>query len=111
MRVFLSGKISDDPDYKAKFKKAQKALEAKGCVVLSPAILPLGFEYEAYMRICFAMLDECDAICLLPDWGESAGARREQMYANVSNKKIFYLNAKGETSLSFCVDDRAKKPK
>lgn len=95
MRVFLSGKISDDPDYKAKFKQAQKWLESKGCVVLSPAILPLGFDYEAYMRMCFAMMEGCDVVCLLPNWKESAGARREQRYAEFTGKRIMNLEEIG----------------
>ena len=46
--VYIAGKITGDPDYRAKFEHAAEVLTSVGYTVLSPAILPSeGFEYEA----------------------------------------------------------------
>ena len=77
MKIYISGKITGDSDYKGKFARAEEKLKAAGHVVMNPAILPDGFEYDEYMRICLVMLDVCDAIYLLTDWRQSGGARKE----------------------------------
>lgn len=81
--VYLAGKISGDLDnYRAKFNAAAARLESLGYAVMNPAILPsTGFEYQHYMCITLAMLDGCDAICLLPCWEESPGACNEVRFA------------------------------
>jgi len=88
MKIYISGKITGDPNYREKFTKAQKYLESKGHVVLNPAELPEGMEYEDYMHIGFAMIDVADAICMLCGWGESDGAVRENLYAKAKQKSI-----------------------
>ena len=81
MKIYISGKITGDSDYKGKFARAEEKLKAAGHVVMNPAILPDGFEYDEYMRICLVMLDVCDAIYLLTDWRQSEGARKEYNHA------------------------------
>ena len=44
--VFITGKITGDPNYREKFNKAQKELEEEGYIVLNPEKSALGFEYE-----------------------------------------------------------------
>lgn len=89
--VYIAGKISDDPDYKRKFAAARKELERAGFIVLDPSILPSsGFEYDAYIRISTAMMDECAAVCFLPDWAESGGARKEFARATARGQYIFF---------------------
>lgn len=91
--VYIAGKISGDPNYKLKFMTAQKNLEKIGFIVLSPAWLPSkGFEYEAYIRMSEAMLIECDAVCMLPDWKDSPGAARELAVAKAYKKEIYFYN-------------------
>ena len=87
--VYLAGKITGDEGYRKKFARAAKKLGEAGCVVVSPAVLPDGFAYEAYMRMTSAMLDECDAVCMLPDWVDSHGARYEYGRATAMGKPIF----------------------
>ena len=77
MKIYISGKITGDSDYKAKFARAEEKLKAAGHAVMNPAVLPDGFGYDEYMSICHAMLDVCDAIYLLTDWRQSEGARKE----------------------------------
>ncbi len=92
MTVYLAGKITGLDDYKQKFDAAQKFMEEKGYTVLSPTILPSkGFSYDAYIRMSSAMLRECDAICLLPNWRDSNGANKEYAEALASGKTIFEL--------------------
>ena len=37
--------------------------------------------YEEYMKMCFCMLDMCEAIFMLKGWSKSCGANREYGYA------------------------------
>jgi hypothetical protein len=76
-KVYLLGKITGDKDYRRKFAVAEEKLKRLGYKVMSPAILPDGWEYDSYIRISAAMLGECGTICLLPDWTESRGAVME----------------------------------
>ena len=88
MKIFISGKITGDPNYREKFNKVEKRLKEEGYIVLNPAMLPDGFKYEDYMNICFAMLMACEAIYLLKDHMESPGSGREKMMAGVWCKQI-----------------------
>ena len=67
MKVYLSGKITGDDEYRWKFMDAQTALELNGHVVLNPALLPTGLDEDDYMRIALAMLDSADMMVCLPD--------------------------------------------
>ena len=89
MTVYIAGKITGDPEYRAKFAHAQEMLKKQGYIVINPAVLPsVGFDWGACMRIASAMLDECDAVYFLPDWMESKGARIEYQRAKRLRKRI-----------------------
>ena len=92
--VYLAGKITGDPGYKEKFKKAEDYFLARdGFVPLNPAVLPAeGFEYAAYVRMSMAMLRECDAACFLPGWEDSPGARDEYDLAKMMRKEILFFD-------------------
>lgn len=90
--VYLAGKITGDPYFFSKFLDAEQALEAQGYAVLNPARLPQDcLPWMSYMRICFAMIDECSAVFFLPDWSESRGATWEYGYAVAKGKTITIL--------------------
>lgn len=92
--VYLAGKITGDPYYRSKFHEAACALAAAGFIVVNPAKLPAeGFTWEAYMRMSSAMLDECAAVCFLPDWTESRGATWEFGRATATGKRVFMFDA------------------
>ena len=87
-KIFISGKITGDPNYREKFEKAEKELTAQGYLVMNPAVFPEGFTWEEYMKITLTMLSVCDIIYLLPDWNESRGAQEEFEYATRRRLKI-----------------------
>lgn len=89
-KIFISGKITGDPDYKAKFEAAAQFYKKKGYTVLIPSVLPGGMLAADYMRICFAMIDTCDAVAFLPDFRQSAGAQLEYDYCLYTDKNIHH---------------------
>lgn len=89
MKIYIAGKISGDKTYFLQFCDAQDELEAQGHVVLNPALLPEGMSKEDYMRICFAMIDCSECVCLLPDWEQSEGTKLERQYCEYIGKRIF----------------------
>jgi len=102
--IYLAGKITGDPVYREKFNKYKDIFEALGYIVLNPAILPDGFEYEDYMTICFAMIDVCKAIAFLPDYKDSPGALREEAKAIKENKVRIYLT-EGATVFKYDIEE------
>lgn len=90
--IFLSGKITGDPNYKAKFNDAQHRLESKGRIVLNPTWMPAGLLNGDYMRMCLVMIDTADMVVFLPDWGESPGARLEKQYCDYTQKAYCELD-------------------
>lgn len=77
MKIYIAGKISGDPEYKAKFSRYEEQLREEGHIVLNPAALPGGLRREEYMQICVAMMSVADCVGFLPDWQESPGANVE----------------------------------
>lgn len=95
MIVYIAGKITGDNGYEFKFIEAERSLESLGFTVLNPARLPeKGMEYEQYLRIGQAMIDEADIVYLLPDYKDSPGAMRELEYAKSKEKIIIGGNYK-----------------
>jgi len=95
MKIYIAGKITNSPNFQEQFKKLENLLKAQCHLVMNPAKLPLGFDYDDYMVICYAMIDVCEAVYFLPNWRDSKGANLEKEYAERKGK---VLNFK-----SFCV--------
>lgn len=89
MIVYLAGKMTGDPHYKRKFRRAERKLKRMGYAVISPAWLPKETDYEKAMAICLKMIDAADAVVMLPDWTESKGAVREKFYAHRLGKDVY----------------------
>lgn len=87
-KLYISGKITGDPDYKEKFEKVRKESE-DNYIVLNPAVLPEGMLPADYIRVCFAMIDAADVVLFLPDYKESKGAMLEWDYCRYIGKKRF----------------------
>lgn len=88
--IYVAGKISGKENYRADFERARKKLSSLGFDVLVPSVLPElpALRHKDYLHICFAMIDVCDAVYLLPDWKASKGARMERIYAEISRKVV-----------------------
>ena len=93
MKIYIAGKITGDPDYRAKFADAQRQIEAQGHIVLNPATLPEGMDPKDYMRICFAMIDVADEVWMTPRWAASEGAALELRYCRYICKNYEVLSS------------------
>ena len=103
MKIYIAGPITGKLEYRKKFMAAERRLRRKGHIVVNPATLPDGLgEARRYMKICFAMLDCCDAVYFLQGWEESVGAKEEWEYAKVKGKMLFY-------ELSYVATECSKK--
>ena len=90
MKVYIAGKITGLDNFKEVFAEAEETLKALGHNPMNPAMLPKGFEYEEYMRVCFAMIDVCDGVHFLDNWQDSEGAKREYHYALANSKTLSF---------------------
>ena len=88
--AYISGKITGDDNYKAKFAEAEKLLTEKGFNVINPC--KIGeyefFSYEQFLHVDFALIDCADVLYMLSDWKESKGATREYHYAASKGKTV-----------------------
>ena len=93
MTVYISGGITGVPDYKEKFKRAERHLIELGFNVINPAGLEdhvmIGkFEYGDYLNMCLLMLETADCIYLLDGWENSDGAKEEARNAGILMKEV-----------------------
>ena len=89
-KVYIAGKITGESNFKEIFKRAENKFIRQGVIVMNPAELPSGFDYEDYMKVCFAMIDVCDGVHFLSNWQDSEGAKREYNYALATKKTLSF---------------------
>lgn len=94
MRIYISGPITKDPDYKIKFARARETLQTDGQTVIDPSeldlVLPADASHEEYMRVCLKLLDIADAVYMLSGWADSHGASIEYGYALAQGKAVLF---------------------
>ena len=100
-KIYIAGPMAGVADYKERFARAEKKLRSMGHTVINPAVLPEGLAHEDYMRICLAMVDAAELVCMLPGWSKSAGAGIEYAYAK--------YNGKGTMEYVPCVSQKAPR--
>lgn len=88
MKIYIAGKMTGDPLYRAKFYAAAQSIRDKGHIPINPATSPDGLTNAEYMRLCFAMMDVADAVLFLLCWEDSAGAKLERAYCEYTGKQI-----------------------
>ena len=93
-KVYISGPITGVKGYDQIFKAAHTRLRLMGKDVLDlvdmTKDLTVQLEYETYMKLAFALIDDADEIYMLRGWERSAGANRELGYAIGKGKKVIY---------------------
>lgn len=112
-KIFISGKITGDPNYRAKFEQAclevcryqffdRHGTEAAmrlgkfGFVPVDPCEFrfighPLGrYPWVVCMMVCVWHLVRCSHVYMLNDWQDSRGARIEHQVAAMMHKKNIY---------------------
>lgn len=89
MKIYIAGKITGDPYYKAKFARAATDIADAGHTPINPAMQPEGMSNADYMRVSFAQLDSADAVAFLPDWEFSKGARIEHLLVEYTGKPMY----------------------
>lgn len=92
--IYISGGITNVPNYPTKFRIAEETLIKLGFNVINPCrcndILPPNSKHSDYMVISLAALSLCDSIYMLKDWENSKGASMEFEYALGKGYKIFF---------------------
>lgn len=97
MKIYISGKITGiEEEARALFAQAEEELRAQGHEPTNPMALPHlhDKEWHSYMREDIKALCSCDAICMLPNWHNSQGAKLEYTIARALGITIFFLNRK-----------------
>lgn len=89
MKVYISGAITDNPNYLEDFKKAEEYIKGLGHTVLNP-VKDTGFTYREYIDMGLCELMRCDTIYMLNGWMGSNGARLEYQYAFTVGMNIIY---------------------
>lgn len=87
MKVYIAGKVTNNPDYINQFAEAEEELKASGHTVLNP-VKNKGFSYKDCIDMGLCELMKCDGIYMLDGWIGSSGARLEYLYALVTGMVI-----------------------
>lgn len=90
MKVYLSGAITNNKQYKRQFKKAERKVKKQGYKVFNPCAIPNIFSYSEFMKIDIAALECCNKIYMLKGWEKSRGAKMELQRAKELNLIIEY---------------------
>lgn len=94
MRVYISGPITNNKNFKTNFKRAEQWIKLQGHEVINPVavaeVLPASLNYNHYMTIDAALLTAAEAIFLLEGWQDSPGALEEYRLAAGTNKKVLF---------------------
>ena len=90
-QIYLSGAISNNPNYKQDFENARKRLIEAGFIVISPLIFcKEGWSWNKCMRKCLEILaiDESLSIALIENEHESKGRDLELSIAQALGLEI-----------------------
>lgn len=98
MRIYISGKVTGDQNYKYKFKRAEEDLYTR-YALFEPKVVSMPTKdhlklddksWEECMIECIPFMDRCDTIYMLKDWKDSPGACIELGYALARNLTVIF---------------------
>lgn len=96
-RIYISGKISNNPNAEADFAEAEKYLWDKGWNTVNPLKVDSKKDtYKSHMKADLKQLKKCDAIYMLVNWKDSWGACYEFLTAQLYDKEIIFQDIDGE---------------
>jgi len=92
MKIYLSGRITNEPDFKQRFSEAEQALIRQGHEVVNPVNLPHDHDktWHSYMKEDVKAMMDCEAIYMLSNWMQSTGAVIERAIASELNFEIIH---------------------
>ena len=100
MRIYISGSISNNPDFQSRFLAAESMLQRLGYETINPGRLCLvapGLTHRQYMAVCMKLLRFADAIYMLDGYERSKGAMKEYNRAKLlPNIKLIWREADGQ---------------
>ena len=95
MRIYISGPITDTDDFAERFEDAAAIIAERGNKYINPAklaeVIP-DADWTTYMLIDRELLQEADAITMLPGWEQSRGARAERAFAIINGLPTYDLD-------------------
>lgn len=95
MRYYISGKITDNPNYEADFERAEMWLKLQGHEVVNPVNIYHSFNcftYAEFMKVDLVLLEMCEGIYMLENWKDSRGAKTELAAAKALGKEVKFEN-------------------
>lgn len=100
MRVYISGPIKDNEDFRDDFIELEALARDlfPGSSIYNPVTLGEGLEvmlgrvptYGEYMKLDIEYLVKCDAILMMQGWETSSGARCEHLVAIMCDIRVDY---------------------
>lgn len=93
MRLYIAGRIANEPDYIAKFKRACAEVEQLGFTAISPCDIHdkcIHTAWEQWMVCDLHTMLDCHGVYALRDWKCSKGATIEVQLAMRLGKEIIY---------------------
>ncbi|MCL2880679.1 MAG: DUF4406 domain-containing protein [Treponema sp.] len=82
LKIYISGKITGDANYRSKFSEAENRLWDGEYIPLNPASIDLELDNWPYaMRRALHLMLRADGVALLPDWKKSREAKIEAALA------------------------------
>lgn len=92
MKIYISGKITDNPNARNEFEKQEAVLIMDGHFPVNPFNLNHDHDmtWESFMREDIKALLDCEAIYMLKNWKKSKGAKIEKELAEMLGMRVIY---------------------
>jgi hypothetical protein len=92
MKIYISGKITGNPNYKAEFAEAEELIRRNGHIAVNPATMFEGVENSKALLLGLNELFLCDAILMLEGYGKSNGAFIEREFSFYCKKPVHFFH-------------------